>query len=86
MAATELAPLDELFEQARRLPPEARRELRDRLNQSLEDEGVIRDSPPKGPYASLLRAAGTAHSLSPDVARNKKKHLAEAYMPTRVGR
>jgi hypothetical protein len=86
MAVTELAALDELFEQARRLPHEARRELRDRLDQSLEEERVTGDSPPKGPYASLLKAAGTAHSLASDVARNKKKHLAEVYMPKRIDR
>ena len=69
--------VDELLEQAKRLPSQARRELRDRLDESLEEEPA--EKADEGPYASLLKSAGGAHSLSPDVARNKNKHLADIY-------
>ncbi len=78
--------VDDLLEQARRLPLQARRELRDRLDESLEEERPDEEKADEGPYASLLRSAGTAHSLAPDVARNKNKHLAEIYAGKRNGR
>ncbi len=79
--------VDDLLEQAKHLPPQARRELRDKLDESLEEE----KHPPEekaneGPYASLLKSAGSAHSLFPDVAQNKNKHLAEIYAPKRGNR
>ncbi len=40
----------------------------------------------EGPYAALLRSAGSAHSLAPDVARHKNEHLAEIYAPKRTDR
>jgi hypothetical protein len=39
----------------------------------LERAGLVAE----GPYASLLKMAGTAHSKDPDVSVNKNKHLAE---------
>jgi hypothetical protein len=72
--------VEELLEQAKRLPPQARRELKDRLEESLEEEErPAAEKADEGPYASLLRMAGTAHSKSPDVSVNKNKHLAEIY-------
>lgn len=77
--------VDDLMEQAKQLPPQARRELRDRLDQSLEEaERSVAEGAYEGPYASLLRSAGSAHSLGPDVTRNKNKHLAEIYAPKRT--
>jgi hypothetical protein len=74
--------VDDFLEEAKRLPPLARRELRDRLAESLEEEErPDAEGPEEGPYASLLRSAGSAHALAPDVARNKNKHLAEIYAP-----
>jgi hypothetical protein len=79
--------VSELLEQAKRLPPHARRELRDKLDESLEEEDrPAEEMPLEGPYASLLRSAGTAHSLFPDVSRNKNKHLAEIYAGKRGNR
>ena len=76
--------VDDLLEQAKRLPPPARRELRDRLTESLEgEERSATEEAVEGPYASLLRSAGSAHALEADVARNKNKHLAEIYAPRR---
>lgn len=69
--------VDDFLEEAKRLPPLARRELRDRLAESLAEERPDAEGPEEGPYASLLRSAGSAHSLAPGVARNKNKHLAE---------
>jgi hypothetical protein len=80
--------VDELLEQARRLPPQARRELRDRLDASLEAEEHkdAAESPKDGSYASLLRSAGSAHSFAPDIARKKNEHIAQIYAPKRTGR
>lgn len=70
----------DLIEQARRLPPQARRELRDMLDESLaDDERAGEQQAGEGPYASLLKLAGTAHSRFPDVSANKNKHLAQIY-------
>jgi hypothetical protein len=72
--------VDDLIEQAKRLPPEARRELRDRLDESLDEkEEPAEEQVGEGLYASLLKIAGTAHSKYPDVSANKNKHLAEIF-------
>jgi hypothetical protein len=77
--------VDELLEQAKQLPPRARRELLDKLDQWLSLQ-----KPPEeleeGPYASLLELAGTAHSKSSDVARNKNENLADIYASKRTGK
>ena len=79
--------VDTLLEQAKRLPPQARRELRDRLDESLgAEEHPVAEVADEGPYASLLKSAGTAHSLCPDVARHKNRHLAEIYAAKRGDR
>lgn len=78
--------VDELLEQAKKLPLKAQRELKDRLAESLEQRETTAESPEAGPYASLLSSAGSAHSTAPDVSRNKRKHLAEIYAPKRSGR
>ncbi len=62
--------VDELLEQAKRLPPQDRKELRDRLDESLGEEPAQRVD--EGPYASLLKSAGAAHSLFPDVYAGKR--------------
>jgi len=67
--------VDDLFEQAKRLAPQARRELRDKLDKSLEEvDHSAEGRTDEGPYASLLKIAGTAHSKYPDVSANKNKH------------
>lgn len=72
--------VDDLLEQAKRLPPQARRELRDKLDETLEEEErPTGEGADEGPYASLLKIAGTAHSKYPDVSSDKNKHLAEIY-------
>ena len=76
--------VDELLEQAKHLSPRARKELRDRLDESLGEEPA--ESADEGPYASLLKSAGAVRSLSPDVARNKHEHLADIYAGKRSGR
>ena len=79
--------VDKLLEQARRLPPQARRELRDKLDELLAGAGrPSEEQAADGPYASLLSSAGTAHALFPAVARNKNKHLAEIYAGKRGNR
>jgi hypothetical protein len=79
--------VDDLLEEAKRLPLQARRELRDRLAESLEDEEhSAAQETVEGPYAALLKSAGSAHALAPDVARNKNKHLVEIYAPKRTER
>jgi hypothetical protein len=72
--------VDDLLEQAKRLPPQARKELRDKLDASLESEQRrAAGAADEGPYASLLAIAGTAHSKYPDVSVNKNEHLAEIH-------
>ena len=62
----------------------SRQEPRDRLGEALEGEDrSAAEEVVEGPYASLLKSAGSAHSLDSDVARNKHKHLAEIYAPRR---
>jgi hypothetical protein len=79
--------VEEILEEAKRLPPQARRELRDRLAEFLEsEEQSAAEAPMEGPYASLLKSAGTAHALAPDEARNKNEHLSEIYAPKRTER
>jgi len=79
--------VEDLLEEAKQLPPQARRDLRDRLDKSLEEEErPAAEGAGEGPYAALLRSAGSAHSLAPDVARNKNKHLGEIYAPNRTDR
>ena len=80
--------VDEIINQAKRLPPQARRHLRDSLDESLEEENAVPEGPQtdEGPYASFLKSAGSAHALAPDVARNKNKHLAEVSVDKRSAR
>jgi len=76
--------VDDLLEQAKRLPPQARKELRDRLDESLgAEERKAAETVDEGPYASLLKMAGSAHSVFPDVARHKNSHLADVYAAKR---
>ena len=72
--------VDDLLEQAKLLPPQSRKELRDKLDESLgAEERPAAGTADEGPYASLLQLAGTAHSKYPDVSVHKNKHLAEIY-------
>jgi hypothetical protein len=80
-----MRPVDDLHRQAKSLPPQAPRELRDRLTETLEDEKPPAEQTIEGPYASL-KSAGSAHAISAQVARNKNKHLAEVYAPKRTDR
>ncbi len=74
--------VDELIEKAKRLSAEARRELRDKLDELLKEEGPEKATI-EGPYGTLLELAGSAHAHSSDVARNKNKHLGDAYATKR---
>ncbi len=76
--------IDEILELARQLPPEDRRRLLDKLEDSLaEEEPVPSETSAEGPYTALLEMAGTAHSDFTDVSTDKYKHLAEAYADQR---
>jgi len=82
-----MATIDDLLEQAKQLTPEQQRELKDRLAESLEEEGrPAAETLEEEPYASLLRSAGTAHAIAPAIARQKNKHLAEICAPPRAAR
>lgn len=71
--------IDEILELARQLPPEDRRRLLDKLEDSLvEEEPVPSEMSAEGPYAALLEMAGTAHSDFTDVSTDKYKHVGAA--------
>ena len=67
--------VDEIVEQAKRLPLKERLELVERLEDldATESEQLG-----NGPYDALLELAGTVHSDVPDLAENKCSHVAEA--------
>ncbi len=69
--------VDEIVEQAKRLPINERRELRERLEE-LEAEGEEGELVAERPYAGWLAAAGSMHSDFTDVSENKCKHVADA--------
>jgi hypothetical protein len=80
--------LERIIEQATRLPTRDRRRVLDAVRKSLDNgkrgakpkgKRVVRKVAGKGPYATSLAAAGTAHSDYTDVSSNKYKHLAEIY-------
>ncbi len=66
-----------LLQEAKRLTREEQKELAAGLERSLR--ASLRKRLSSGPYASLLKLAGTADSDFRDVSRNKKKHLGEIY-------
>ncbi len=76
--------LEDILEEARRLPPDERRRLLEKLQQEEEE----RESEPseQARFAALdklLALSGTAHSDYTDVSSNKYKHLAEVYATKR---
>ena len=77
--------VQEIVEEARRLPVPERRRLIHEIESSLEkDLKVDQKEPPPVDlsslrYAQTLALAGTLHSDHPDVAGDKYKHLAEIY-------
>ncbi len=72
--------LDEILEQAKRLPPRERRLLIDELEESLPAEGTEEAEPAwLAAMDAFLALGGTAHSDYTDVSSDKYKHLAEIY-------
>jgi hypothetical protein len=81
--------VDEIFEEAKRLPEKDLQRLRAKLadiegTPSPPPENELADGDvPGGRYARLLAMSGAAHSDFTDVSRQKGKHLAEVYAPKR---
>ncbi len=72
--------IDEIFEQVRQLPATERRQLLDRLEDTLAEEELLPEKAPAvGSYAPLLALAGTVHSDFTDVSTDKYAHLAAAF-------
>jgi len=75
--------IDEILEQAKRLSLKERQRLIEEL-EDLEDSSELQESsrakksPPQGPYARTLAAAGTVHSDFDDLSTDKYKHIAAA--------
>jgi hypothetical protein len=75
--------IDEILEQAKRLSVKERQRLIEEL-EDLEDSSELQESskakksPPQGPYARTLAAAGTVHSDFDDLSTDKYKHVAAA--------
>lgn len=75
---------DQIAEEAKRLPPDERRQLAEELLQSLSDGGSKRSEAERlAALDALLALSGTAHSDFGDVSRHKGKHLAQVYAPKR---
>ena len=75
-----MATLDDIVEQARRLPLRDRRELAQKIEDMLaDDEASMTASSGAGPYATTLAASGSGHTDFADVSTDKYGHLAEAY-------
>jgi hypothetical protein len=72
--------IDDILADARELSADQRRKLVDSLEEGLAEEQA--STPGSSQLAALARwvaRAGTGHSDFTDVARDKYKHLAEAY-------
>ena len=77
--------VDEILEQAKRLPAEDRRKLIDALREDVSDEQTDREEEAKrlAAFDRFLSRAGTGHSEYTDVARDKYKHLGDVYADKR---
>ena len=79
--------VNEIVEEAKRLPASERRRLIHEIESSLElekDQEVAPKQPPLGApsglrYAQTLALTGSLHSDYRDVSGDKHKHLAEIY-------
>ncbi|MBI4519081.1 MAG: hypothetical protein HY699_25100 [Deltaproteobacteria bacterium] len=76
-----------IVEEVQKLPPKDRRTLISLLTKTASRKSTAPRSRPKpgsasgtqGPYAALLRFAGTMRSRNTDVSSDKYKHLAGIY-------
>jgi hypothetical protein len=77
--------VNEIVEEAKRLPVAERRRLIHEIESSMEKDQIVdqKEPPPVSPshprYTQTLALAGTLHSDYRDVAGDKYKHLAEIY-------
>jgi len=73
--------IDDILQQAAKLSADERRKLIDSLEEGLSDEQQASDREAARLVGldRWLSRAGTGHSDFTDVARDKYKHLAEAY-------
>jgi hypothetical protein len=72
--------VDEILEKAKSLRPEERRELLERLEDSVSEEDTPGETPAaRGRYPRSLAASGSARSEHSDVSSDKYRHLGEAY-------
>ena len=71
--------VDEILQQAKRLPPDERRRVAEELLEGLDQSplGETAKTEP-GPYASWLAAAGSVRSDSDDLSTDKYAHVAAA--------
>lgn len=71
--------VDEILEQARRLPPDEQRKIAAELLKGLEQAaGGIPRNAERGPYADWLAAAGSVRSDFDNLSRDKYQHVAGA--------
>ena len=78
--------LDEALVQLRRDPEHPVQANIGELEIELRVIRKTADAGQGGPYDSLLASAGTAEALGEDIARHKRAHLADVYVPKRNGR
>ncbi len=72
--------VEEILEQAKRLPPRERRRLIDELEESLPADEATEPEPAwLAAMERWLALAGTGHSDYTDVSSDKYKHLADIY-------
>jgi hypothetical protein len=72
--------IEDILAEARELSADQRRKLVDSLDEGLADEQAsTSESSRLAALARWVARAGTGHSDLTDVARDKYKHLAEAY-------
>ena len=73
--------LHDLIDEARKLAPADRQRLLETLEESLiEDDGPKAATRDAGPYANMLRLAGTLHSDFEDVSSEKYEHLSRGIL------
>src|SRR6266851_6496597 len=76
--------IDEILEESKLLSVKKRQLLVEDLedledsSEELEEPSKAKKSPPDGPYARTLAAAGTVHSDFDDLSTDKYKHVAAA--------
>jgi hypothetical protein len=71
--------VEEILEQVKHLPLPERRRLADALQEELLTEDASAEATRLAALDQWIARAGSGHSDFDDVARDKYKHLAEAY-------